>query len=136
MNLSLRALLVVCVGSSLGLASCSRRVEPDVVVITLDTVRADHLGCYGHRGGLTPAIDRLAARGVLFEDASCTVPLTLPSHASLFTGRYPTKTGVRNNGTFVLPEGETTLAFRLTALGYKTGAVIAAYPLQSRFGLA
>ncbi len=131
-----RALLAACVVSSLGLASCSRRGAPDVVVITLDTVRADHLGCYGHPGGLTPAIDRLAARGVLFEDASCTVPLTLPSHASLFTGRYPTTTGVRNNGTFVLPRSETTLAERLTALGYETGAVIAAYPLQSRFGLA
>ena len=131
-----RALLAAWAASSLGLASCSSRGRPDVVVITLDTVRADHLGCYGHPGGLTPAIDRLASRGVLFVDASCAVPLTLPSHASLFTARYPTATGVRNNGTFVLPDGETTLAERLTALGYRTGAVIAAYPLKSRYGLA
>ena len=131
-----RALLAAAAAASLGLAACSRGNRPDVVVITLDTVRADHLGCYGHRGGLTPAIDRLASRGVLFEDASCTVPLTLPSHASLFTARYPTATGVRNNGSFVLPEGETTLAERLTALGYRSGAVIAADPLKSRYGLA
>jgi choline-sulfatase len=118
------------------LAGCSRGREPDVVVITLDTVRADRLGCYGHRGGLTPALDRLASRGVLFEDASCPVPLTLPSHASLFTGRYPTATGVRNNGTFLLPDAETTLAERLEASGFATGAVIAAHPLESRYGLA
>jgi arylsulfatase A-like enzyme/predicted Zn-dependent protease len=120
----------------LGVPGCGRRGGRDIVVVTLDTVRADHLGCYGHRGGLTPALDRLAANAVVFDDASAAVPLTLPSHASLFTGRYPTSTGVRNNGAFVLPESETTLAERLEAMGFATGAVIAAYPLQSRYGLA
>jgi arylsulfatase A-like enzyme/Flp pilus assembly protein TadD len=122
--------------ASLTLAACSHGGRPDVVVVTLDTVRADHLGCYGSGTGTTPALDRLSAAGVLFEDASCAVPLTLPSHATLFTGRYPTATGVRNNGTFVLPDSETTLAERLAAAGYATGAVIAAFPLQSRYGLA
>ncbi|HZN53925.1 MAG TPA: sulfatase, partial [Candidatus Polarisedimenticolaceae bacterium] len=117
-------------------AGCGGSRAPDLVLITLDTVRADRLGCYGHKGGLTPNVDRLAARSVLFEDASAAVPITLPSHATLFTGRYPTSTGVRNNGTFVLPEGETTLAERLRERGWKTGAVVAAYPLQSRYGLA
>src|SRR5258705_7586014 len=121
--------------SSLALSGCARPAGPDIVVITLDTVRADHLGCYGRSGPAAPAIDRLAGRGVLFTDASCTVPLTLPSHASLFTGRYPTATGVRNNGAFVVPDSETTLAERLVARGYSTGAVIAAYPLESRYGL-
>ncbi len=120
----------------LELSSCSRRGTPDIVVITLDTVRADRLGCYGNRLSPTPHIDRFAVRAVVFEDASCAVPLTLPSHATIFTGRYPTATGVRNNGTFVLPGSETTLAEMLLARGWRTGAVIAAFPLHSRFGLA
>jgi arylsulfatase A-like enzyme/tetratricopeptide (TPR) repeat protein len=128
--------LVAVAVCSLGLSGCKPAGDPDVVVITLDTVRADRLGGYGNRSGLTPALDRFAARGVLFADASCAVPLTLPSHANLFTGRYPTATGVRNNGSFVLPESETTLAERLAARGFHTGAVIAAYPLQARYGLA
>jgi len=115
---------------------CGRSQAPDLVIVTLDTVRADRLGCYGHAGGLTPNIDKLAARAVLFEDASSAVPITLPSHATLFTGRYPSATGVRNNGTFVVPESETTLAERLRDRGWKTGAVVAAYPLQSRYGLS
>lgn len=128
--------IAICAALPLLLSSCSHRARPDIVVITLDTVRADRLGCYGNRSGLTPHIDRFAERAVVFEDASCAVPLTLPSHATIFTGRYPTATGVRNNGTFVLPESETTLAEMLLARGWRTGAVIAAFPLQSRYGLA
>ncbi len=106
-----------------------------VVVISIDTLRADRLGCYGNPAGLTPNLDRLAAGGVLFEDVTAPTPVTLPSHASLFTGRYPTETGVRNNGTFVLPDEEVTLAEALRDEGWETGAVIAAFPLKRRFGL-
>jgi choline-sulfatase len=119
-----------------GLSSCSRTHAPDIVVVTLDTVRADRLGCYGSRLGLTPHLDAFASEAVVFEDVSCSTPVTLPSHATLFTGRYPTATGVRNNGSFAVPASETTMAEALRAGGWRTGAVIAAYPLQSRYGLA
>ncbi|HEX4823168.1 MAG TPA: sulfatase-like hydrolase/transferase [Candidatus Polarisedimenticolaceae bacterium] len=117
------------------LAGCGGRPR-DVVVITLDTFRADRLGCYGSTRGLTPRLDAFAREAVVFADASCAVPLTLPSHAVIFTGRYPSTTGVRNNGAFVVPASETTLAEALAARGWRTGAVIAAFPLKARFGLS
>jgi arylsulfatase A-like enzyme/Tfp pilus assembly protein PilF len=117
------------------LTSCSPPSSPDVIVITLDTTRADRLGCYGHPAGLTPNLDALALEGVRFDDASTVTPITLPSHASIFTGRYPTSTGVRNNGSFRLPDDETTLAERLQGAGWKTAAVIGAFPLTSDYGL-
>src|SRR5580765_2947509 len=122
--------------SALVLLACGRTAPRDIVVITLDTFRADLMGAYGNASGLTPALDAFARRSVVFESASAPAPITLPSHASLFTGRYPTSTGVRNNGTFVLPAAETTLAEILKAAGWRTGAVIAAFPLHSRYGLA
>jgi arylsulfatase A-like enzyme/Flp pilus assembly protein TadD len=116
--------------------SCHRSEPRDVVIVTLDTVRADRLGCYGRAGATTPHLDALAGESVLFEDASCATPITLPSHATLFTGRYPTTTGVRNNGSFVLPASETTLAEVLKSRDWSTAAVVAAFPLQRRYGLA
>jgi len=104
--------------------------------VTLDTLRADRLGCYGNPAGLTPSLDRLAGHSTLFEQVVAPAPITLPSHSSLFTGRYPTATGVRNNGTFVLGEHEVTLAEILKAEGFRTGAVVASYPLHARYGLA
>src|SRR4029434_520555 len=88
---------------ALALFACARTPPRDIVLVTLDTFRADLLGAYGNTSGLTSALDALAGRSVVFEYASAPAPITLPSHASLFTGRYPTSTGVRNNGTFVLP---------------------------------
>lgn len=129
-----RWLALSLVAGSLAGTACGR--PPDVVIVTLDTFRADRMGCYGNPDGLTPHLDAVAARGVVFEDATAVTPLTLPSHASIFTGRYPTSTGVRNNGTFVLPATESTLAERFAEAGYDTAAFIAAYPLQRRFGLA
>ncbi|GAF82716.1 unnamed protein product, partial [marine sediment metagenome] len=70
----------------------------NVVLITLDTLRSDHVGCYGYRGVKTPALDALAASGVRFADAVTPVPTTLPAHASILTGEYPPRHGVRNNG--------------------------------------
>ncbi len=116
---------------------CGGRPAParSLVLITIDTLRADRLGCYGDPDGLTPNLDRLAGEGVLFEDASTAVPITLPSHATLLTGRYPTATGVLDNGTYALPDDDVTLAESLRDAGWDTAAVIAAFPLKRRFGL-
>ncbi|HEU4403485.1 MAG TPA: sulfatase-like hydrolase/transferase [Candidatus Polarisedimenticolia bacterium] len=110
--------------------------RPSVLLITIDTLRADRLGCYGYAAGETPQIDRLAAGGVLFEQASTAAPLTLPSHVSILTGTYPAFHGVRNNGTYRLGPEATTLAEVLQGKGDATGAVIGGYPLAARFGLA
>jgi arylsulfatase A-like enzyme len=112
------------------------RWRPNVVVVTLDTTRADALGCYGTEAALTPTIDALAARGVRFSAARATAPVTLPSHASIFTGTYPFQHGVRDNGTFVLSADAHTLAERLGAAGWQTAAFTAAFVLDSAFGLA
>jgi choline-sulfatase len=108
----------------------------DLLVITLDTVRADRLGCAGYARAETPAIDRLASTGVRFEHAIAAAPITLPSHASLFTGLNPLSHGVRNNGTFSLAAEHQTLAESLSAGGYLTGAFVGAYVLDARYGLA
>jgi arylsulfatase A-like enzyme/predicted Zn-dependent protease len=123
--------LAVAVAAS----GCTDPGPPDLLVVTIDTLRADRLGAYGNPDGLTPNLDALASRSVVFEDATAPVPITLPSHASFFTGRYPTATGVRNNGTFQVPEVERTLAEILLDAGWSTGAVVAAYPLHARYGL-
>jgi arylsulfatase A-like enzyme/tetratricopeptide (TPR) repeat protein len=110
--------------------------RPNVLVVTFDTVRWDHVGWASGRAGLTPMLDAMAARGVWFETALTSQPLTLPAHTSILTGRYPYHHGVRNNGTYRVPEAETTLAERLRGAGYATHAVISAYVLDSQFGLA
>ena len=107
----------------------------NVLLVTIDTTRADHIGCYGHTGARTPTIDGLAKRGVLFERALATVPITLPSHSSLMTGRVPPAHGVRDNGLFVLGDEQVTLAEHLQEAGYRTGAAIGAFPLTAQFGI-
>jgi arylsulfatase A-like enzyme/Tfp pilus assembly protein PilF len=107
----------------------------NVVVVTLDTLRADRLGCYGFRGVETPSIDAVAEQGVVFEQATATAPMTLPSHASIFTGLIPPKHGVRDNGGFFLEADRVTLAERLADAGYATGAFVGAWVLDSRWGL-
>ncbi|MCX6539204.1 MAG: sulfatase-like hydrolase/transferase [Acidobacteria bacterium] len=107
----------------------------NLLVITLDTTRADRIGAYGYRNIETPAIDRLAADGVLFEQAMSSAPLTLPSHCSIFTGRFPPEHGVRDNGGFFLSPTQTTLATMLKARGFQTGAVVGAYVLDGKWGL-
>ncbi len=108
----------------------------NVLVVTFDTVRADAVGCYGDPRALTPNIDRLASRGVRFARAIAPAPTTLPSHSTLFTGLDPLSHGVHNNGTFRLGEERTTLAELLSGQGYRTGAVIGAFVLEKRYGLA
>jgi len=107
----------------------------NVLVITLDTTRADHLGVYGRAEAVTPAIDALAASGIRFDDAVTCVPITLPAHASLFTGLYPPRHGVRNNGDSVLGAEHETLAEVLRAAGYATAAFPSAIVLDSRYAL-
>lgn len=107
----------------------------NVLVITMDTTRADYLGCYGHPGVQTPVIDQLARQGVLFANAFTPSPSTLPGHCSIFTGLYPYHHGARANGTFHLGPQNTTLAEILKGNGYRTAAFIAAYVLNGRFGL-
>ncbi len=107
----------------------------NVLVITVDTTRADHLGCYGHRGVKTPVMDALAQKGVMFANAFTTSPSTLPSHSTILTGLYPCHHGARANGSFKVAPENTTLAEILSAEGYATAAFISAYVLDGRFGL-
>ncbi len=107
-----------------------------MVVITLDTTRADRLGCYGYGAAVTGTIDALALRGVLFEHAYATAPLTLPAHASLFTGLYPKEHGLRTNGKHRLDADLPTLAEVMSEHGYETGAFVASFVLDEKFGLS
>jgi len=108
----------------------------NLVVVTLDTTRADRLGAYGSpRAAGTPTFDRLAREGVLFEQAMTSAPLTLPAHATMFTGQFPPAHGLRDNGGFFLPPEATTLAEHLQHAGFKTGAFVGAFVLDSKWGL-
>ena len=107
----------------------------NVILVTLDTTRADRLGCYGYTAGRTPNLDVLAEGGVRFSKAYSQVPLTLPSHTSIMTGEYPSAHGVHNNGTYALGAGTPTLAEILKGRGYKTAAFTASFSVDSRFGL-
>src|SRR3954464_13601036 len=108
---------------------------PNVVVITIDTLRADHLGCYGYKQIHTAAIDGLAGDSLRFERAYTSVPVTLPSHSALFTGTYPTFSGMHDLSATKLSLTQPTLALVLKEHGYTTGAVVASAVLDSRFGL-
>lgn len=106
-----------------------------LLLISIDTCRPDHLGCYGYEEIETPRIDDLAAAGTRFARALATAPITLPSHASLLTAEYPYHHRVRNNATYRLPEGALTLAEWVKREGYVTAAFVGSYPMESRFGL-
>lgn len=107
----------------------------DVLLVTIDTLRADAVGFGGGPAGATPVLDRLAAAGRVYTFAHAHNVVTLPSHANVLTGLYPYQNGVRENTGFVLPERVPTLATMLAAEGYETAAFVAAFPLDSRFGL-
>ena len=113
-------------------------VAPSVLLVTLDTTRADHLGAYGATNGATPHLDELAARGVVFERAYAVAPMTLPAHTAMLTGLLPTRTGVRWNGEQRLagpPDGPPTLAERFRDAGYATAGFVSAAVLDHAFGL-
>jgi len=111
------------------------RRERPVLLITLDTTRADHLGAYGAEGASTPTLDHLAEQGVLFEHAFSVAPITLVAHTSILSGLEPPAHGVRNNGLHYVPDRVTTLAERLHAAGYATGAFVSAAVLDRRYNL-
>jgi arylsulfatase A-like enzyme len=106
----------------------------NILLVTLDTTRADHIGCYGYPMIQTPNIDGLAAEGILFQNATSQCPLTLPAHSSIFTETYPSFHGVRDNGGFYLGEDQVTLAEVAREAGCATSAFIGAFVLDSRFG--
>jgi arylsulfatase A-like enzyme/Tfp pilus assembly protein PilF len=120
-------------GAASGAAGSSR--DADVIIITLDTTRADSLACYGCRDVETPTLDAFAARGVRFERCYAQVPLTLPSHTTLMTGTLPLFHGVRDNGGFFVPQKLVTMAELFKDRGYETGAFIGAWVLDSKWGL-
>lgn len=108
--------------------------DRNVLLISIDTLRADALGSYGGRAS-TPNLDRLAARGARFDFAHAHAVVTLPSHASMLTGRYPYEHGIRDNTGYRLQPGSETMATRLKAAGFATGAFVGGFPLDSQFGL-
>ena len=125
------ALLSACRSQTIGTYPAA-----PVVLISIDTLRADHLPLYGYRAGATPAIDALGREGVVFEQVFSHCPLTLPAHASLLTGLLPPHHGVRDNIGFTLKQTHETLATRFKAAGFATGAAVSAYVLRGATGIA
>jgi choline-sulfatase len=117
-----------------GTPAVSQAGRHNVVLVTIDTLRADHVGCYGRPQALTPTLDGLAARGVRFATAVAHVPLTGPSHASILTGLTPLGHGFRDNGGYALPAGVGTAAEDFAKAGYRTAAFVSGFPLSRRFG--
>ena len=130
--------LALGAASLLAAGGCARRsaapARPNVVLVTIDTLRADRLGCYGYRPAVTPTLDGLAARGVRFAVAVAHAPLTAPSHASILSGLTPLRHGVRDNGAYVLPPAVRTVAGDFKQAGYRTAAFVSGFPLKRRFG--
>ena len=130
------AVCAVVIGAWLsGCRADPRRPRWNILLVTMDTTRADRLGCYGYRRAETPVIDALARGGIRYERCYSPIPLTLPAHCSLFTGLVPPRHGVRDNGRTALPAQAETLAEILSGHGYATAAVIGAFVLDSQFGL-
>ena len=107
----------------------------NVLLISIDTCRADYLSCYGYKRKTTPNIDALAAEAIVFSNVISPVPITLPSHCSMLTGTIPPYHSIHNNAEFKLSESNVTLAELLKANGYATGAVISAFVLNSQFSI-
>jgi arylsulfatase A-like enzyme/Tfp pilus assembly protein PilF len=141
MRMLIRLTLACAAGSMLALASaCDQpeaggRSRANVLLITIDTTRADRLGCYGYEKPTSPHIDALADQSVVFTRCSAHVPITLPSHTSILSGTVPCYNAVRDNGRFVVPEPLVTLPEILAADGYRTAAFVSAFVLDSRYGL-
>src|SRR6266436_6220189 len=129
---------LLLLGLALFLGSCRQRKlpRPNILIITVDTLRADRVGCYGYAAGLTPNVDALAKDGVVFERGVAQVPLTWPSHAAIFTGTYPFHNGVQDFTGQPLSDRFRTLAESLKDHGYATGAVVSSFVLDRSWGLA
>ncbi len=129
--------LALLLGPRLRAGNAERRLPGlSVLLITIDTLRADHLGCYADTAPATPALDRLATEGVLFSRCYSQTPLTLPAHTTLLSGTYPPYHQVRDNGGFVVPKTLRLLPEVFRERGYATSAFVAAYVLHSKWGLA
>ncbi|HEX3645307.1 MAG TPA: sulfatase-like hydrolase/transferase [Vicinamibacterales bacterium] len=139
---------LVAVAAAAGAAACGRPREAapvpiaaaalrgsNVLLVTIDTLRADHVGAYGSTRGLTPTLDQFAAEGLRFAVAHAHVPMTLPSHATIMSGLYPPGNGVRDNGAFRFDRKQPTLASALASAGYRTAAFVGSFVLDARFGL-
>lgn len=133
----LAALVVFGVLSVLTLDGCSRaQKHPNVLLITLDTTRADRLGCYGYTNALTPNLDRLAADGARFAAMETVAPITLPAHATMLTGLHPPEHGARLNGDTTLAKDVPTITSVFRKEGYRTAAIIAFTVLSAKYGLS
>jgi arylsulfatase A-like enzyme/Flp pilus assembly protein TadD len=135
MMLTIAAVVVAAlIAITIGLRS-RRHTAPDVILITIDTLRADSLGFAGNTRVKTPFIDSLAARGTVFTNAHAHNVVTLPSHTNILTGLYPYQHGIRDNAGFTLDASHPTLGAMMKRAGYATAAFVSAFPLDSRFGL-
>ncbi len=145
---SFRGAWLVCAIAIGAIAACGCRAQPppagvpagalrgyNILLVTIDTLRADHVGAYGSALGLTPTLDRIAKEGLRFDFAHAHVPMTLPSHTTIMTGLYPVANGVHDNGSFRFDGSTPTLAGTLKRAGYRTGAFVGAFVLDARFGL-
>ncbi|MFN7980234.1 MAG: sulfatase-like hydrolase/transferase [Vicinamibacterales bacterium] len=117
-------------------AKASAPVNGPIILVSIDSLRADRLPVYGYAGGHTPAIDALAADAVVFDRAYAHVPETLPAHATLLTGRLPFETGVRDSAGFALPASARTIAELLRDRGYKTGGIVSSFLLRKETGIS
>ncbi len=127
----MRSAILVCLVT----CACGGDRRPDVLLVTIDTLRADHVGSYGYALDTTPEIDRLARESLVFDVAYAPMGTTCPSHATLLTGRHPLAHGVVRNG-LELPPGEETLPELLADAGWRTAAFVSSFPVSRRFGVA
>lgn len=144
MKRSIIAIALVAAMGALWYVAVSRRSgaapalasPPNLILVTIDTLRADRVGAYGGPREISPNMDALATRGALFLDATAHAPLTVPSHVSIMTGQLPASHGVRDNAGFLVPPATPTLAERLKARGYRTAAFVGAFVLGGGSGLS
>ena len=129
-----RRAALVALGVS-ALVGCGSEAPPNLVLVTLDTTRADRLGLYGYPEGTSPTLDALGAESLVFDNAFSMVPVTLPAHTSMLSGLAPLAHGVRDNGRFVVPDDLETLPVLLSESGFETAAFVSGFVLDSRFGL-
>ena len=134
--LGVTSLAVFLTGACRSRAAIPQYRDAPIILISIDTLRADRLPLYGYRQGSTPELDRLGRAALVFDDVYSHTPLTLPSHASLLTGELPTHHGVRDNIGYALKPGVQTLATRFKSAGYATGAAVSAYVLRHQTGIA
>ncbi len=128
------AIVVLTASCRAGTSGSGSADRPNVLLVTIDTLRADHVGSYGYKAASTPTIDALAARGVRFETSVVHTPLTGPSHASILTGQTPLVHGFRNNSGYILAPQVKTAAEDFRQAGYRTAAFVSGFPLDRRFG--